>query len=179
MRILATLIFLSGASSVAFAQGTAPEESQLSVPIFAAGGKPAGILEMTDTPNGVLLDVTFEPGVLPAGEHAMHIHQVGDCSDVDAGFKKAGDHYNPAAAEHGFVPEGGPHAGDMPNMVIVDGQKTEVRGFNPMIHFSEGDAPLFDDDGSALVIHAKPDDYASQPSGEAGDRIACAELTAN
>jgi Cu-Zn family superoxide dismutase len=179
MRRLAILILLSSAPSLAPAQGTTPAESQLSVPIFAAGGKPAGILDMTDTPNGVLLDVTFEPDVLPAGEHAMHIHQVGDCSDVDAGFEKAGDHYNPADAEHGFLPEGGPHAGDMPNVVIVGGQKTEVSAFNPMIRFTEGDAPLLDEDGSALVIHAEPDDYESQPSGGAGDRIACAALTAN
>lgn len=179
MLRLSMLVLLAGASPTALAQDSAPKESRLSLPIFAAAGEPAGIVEMTDTPNGVLLELTLEPGVLAAGEHAMHIHETGDCSDGDAGFEKAGGHYNPASAEHGFIPEPGPHAGDMPNMLIVDGQKTEVSAFNPMVRFAEGDAPLFDDDGSALVIHGGTDDYESQPSGDAGDRIACAELTAN
>ncbi len=179
MLRLTFLVLLAGASPAALAQDSTPAESRLSLPIVAAGGQPAGTVEMADTPNGVLLDVTLEAGVLPAGNHAMHIHETGDCSDVDAGFEKAGEHYNPAGAEHGFIPEPGPHAGDMPNIMVVDGQKSEVSAFNHMVRFEEGDAPLFDDDGSALVIHAGIDDYESQPSGDAGDRIACAELTAN
>ena len=173
------LVLLAGASSAALAQESAAEEWRVGTELVAAGGKPAGLVALMDTPNGVLLRVTIEPGGLAAGQHAMHIHATGDCSDADAGFEKAGGHYNPAEAEHGFIPEAGPHAGDMPNIVILDGQKSEVSAFNPMVRFSEGDAPLFDDDGSALVIHAGTDDYQSQPSGNAGDRIACAALTAN
>ena len=73
--------------------------------------------------------------------------------------------------------EGGPHAGDMPNVVIVAGKETDARIFNTMVRMSEGDAPLIDADGSALIVHAKRDDYRSQPSGEAGDRLACADIT--
>lgn len=174
MLRLATMAALAALPGLASAQD-APENSQLSVPIFAAGGKPAGLLELTDTPNGVLLVATFDAGGLPAGEHAMHFHETADCSDTEA-FETAGGHYNPADAEHGFIPEAGPHAGDMPNIVLGN-EKTVVSAFNPMVRFAEGDAPLFDDDGSALVIHAGADDYESQPSGESGDRIACAELT--
>jgi Cu-Zn family superoxide dismutase len=176
MLRLSAALFLAGVAPAAFAQH-APENSQLSLPLFWTGEKPAGLVEMTDTPNGVLIAVTFEPGGLPAGEHAMHIHETGDCSDVAEGFKKAGAHYDPTSAEHGYKPEAGPHAGDLPNVTIVDGEQTKVSVFSPTLRFSEGDAPLFDRDGSALVIHAVADDYESQPSGNAGDRIACTELT--
>jgi Cu-Zn family superoxide dismutase len=172
----AVLALVAGVSTAALAQDTT--ESSRSAELLAKGGEPAGTVDLMDTPNGVLIDLSVESGTLPAGEHAMHIHETGDCSDVEA-FESAGGHYNPARAEHGFIPEPGPHAGDMPNVVIADGQKTQVREFNAMVRFTEGDAPLFDDDGSALVIHAGSDDYQSQPSGDAGDRIACAELTAN
>lgn len=177
MRLLATAI-LASIPALALAQGTAPDESRLSVPILGTGGSPVGLAEMTDTPNGTLLVATFDADKLPAGEHAIHFHETGDCSDVEK-FESAGAHYNPAEAEHGFLPEAGPHAGDLPNVVIVAGEKTEVSLFNAMLRFKEGDAPLLDGDGSALVVHAGPDDYEGQPSGNSGDRLACAEITGN
>ena len=106
----------------------------------------------------------------------MHFHEKGDCSDT-AAFETAGEHHNPTRAEHGYIPEAGPHAGDLPNISVADGEATEVSAFSSMTRFNGGEAPLLDADGSAFVIHAATDDYCSQPSGEAGDRIACAELT--
>jgi Cu-Zn family superoxide dismutase len=158
--------------AAALAQDT---ETNFSAPIVATGGTPAGTVDLTDTPNGVLIVATFEAGALPAGEHAIHIHEKGDCSDMEK-FESAGGHYNPAGAEHGYVPESGPHAGDLPNIIAVEGDPTNIEHFNAMVRLGEGDAPLLDADGSALVVHANPDDYESQPSGNAGDRIACAEL---
>jgi Cu-Zn family superoxide dismutase len=155
----------------------AQNDSELSTPIVATGGTPAGTLEMRDTANGVLLSATFEPGVLPAGPHAVHFHEKGDCSDTEK-FETAGGHHNPTGAEHGYFPEGGPHAGDLPNFVIVEGQTTALSTFSAHVRFRDGDAPLFDADGSALVVHAGADDYESQPSGASGDRIACAEIKA-
>jgi len=175
MRLTAAAL-LATLPALASAQDATQEDSKLSVEIYATGGKPAGMIEMTDTPNGVLITGTFEADALPAGPHAWHIHEKGDCSDTEK-FESAGGHYNPTGAEHGYLPEGGPHVGDMPNMTIVAGQKTEVSFFNPMVRFTEGDAPLMDDDGSAIVVHAGVDDYESQPSGASGDRIACAEIT--
>lgn len=160
--------------AVALAQDTSPG-ANASAQIVGKGGEPAGNVDLTDTPNGVLISARFNPGALPAGEHAIHIHEKGDCSDTEK-FESAGGHYNPAGAEHGYLPEGGPHVGDLPNIVAVEGQPTEVEHFNAMVRLGEGDAPIFDADGSALVVHANPDDYQSQPSGNAGDRIACAEL---
>ena len=170
---LAAIAALAACPTVALAQDAA--QSSASAPIVGTGGQPAGTVDLTDTPNGVLIVATFDTGALPAGEHAIHIHEKGDCSDTEK-FETAGGHYNPAGAEHGYVPEGGPHAGDLPNIIAVEGQATKVQHFNPMVRLNAGDAPLFDTDGSALVVHANPDDYQSQPSGNAGDRIACAEL---
>jgi Cu-Zn family superoxide dismutase len=171
---LAAIAALVSCPAIALAQDSAAQ-SNASAPIVGTGGKAAGTVELTDTPNGVLIVATFEPGALAAGEHAIHVHEKGDCSDT-AKFETAGGHYNPAGAEHGYMPEAGPHAGDMPNFVAVEGQPTKVSLFNDMVRFKDGEAPLFDADGSALVVHANPDDYQSQPSGNAGDRIACAEL---
>jgi Cu-Zn family superoxide dismutase len=175
MRMLVSSAVFAAFAGAAFPQ-TTPETSQLSAQILGKGGKPAGTLALTDTPHGVLMVATIEAGALPAGEHAIHIHATGDCSDTEK-FEQAGSHYNPAEAEHGYLVEKGPHAGDLPNLVVVDGEKTEVSFFTPMVRFEEGDAPLFDGDGSAVVVHAGADDYESQPSGDSGDRIACAALT--
>jgi Cu-Zn family superoxide dismutase len=169
-RFAIPLLLLCPAAAFAQAEGTTA-----SADIVGKAGQAAGTVDLTDTPNGVLIVATFEAGALPAGEHAIHIHEKGDCSDTEK-FESAGGHYNPASAEHGYLVEGGPHAGDLPNIVAVEGQPTKVQHFNAMLRLSEGDAPLHDADGSALVVHANPDDYQSQPSGNAGDRIACAEL---
>ena len=171
MRRLLALLFSAAIPALAVAQEHAP----MSVPLIAKGGEQAGTVTITDTPNGVLVTAQLEGGGVQPGEHAMHFHETGDCSDTEK-FEKAGGHYNPTGAEHGFLPEGGPHAGDMPNIVIVEGGPTRVSAFAPMVRLQEGEARLLDEDGSALVIHAGPDDYASQPAGKSGDRVACAEL---
>ncbi len=177
MPPLIKIAVLLSASALTLAPATAFANGKLSVPLIGKGGASAGTVDLTDTPNGVLVEFTVPAGGLEAGERAMHFHETGDCSAAD--FASAGGHYNPAAAEHGFIPEGGPHVGDMPNIVVLEDGETKLSVFNPMVRLSEGDAPLLDDDGSALVIHAGSDDYTSQPSGDAGDRIACAQLTGN
>jgi superoxide dismutase, Cu-Zn family len=154
----------------------AQEESQLSAPLMGVGGKPVGVLELRDTPNGVLVSATIEEGALPAGVHAIHFHEKADCSNTET-FETAGGHHNPTGAEHGYLQDAGPHAGDLPNFNIAATGTTAMSAFNPMVRFKEGDAPLLDADGSSVVIHAGPDDYESQPAGDSGGRIACAELT--
>lgn len=178
MLRLAIAALLAATPAAALAQDAAPAESALSAPFIGNDGKPVGLANLTDTPNGVLLVATFEPGMLSAGEHAIHFHETGDCSDT-AKFEKAGAHHDPGGHEHGYKSEAGPHAGDLPNFVITEGQQMQVSHFSATVRFGEGDAPLFDADGSAIVIHAGPDDYETQPSGGSGDRIACAALTGN
>jgi len=174
MLRLITAAFLCSVPPLALAQQPSP----MSVPLNGKGGAPAGTIELTDTPNGVLIVARIESGKLPAGEHAWHIHETADCSDTEA-FESAGEHHNPTGAEHGFVPDPGPHAGDLPNITVAEGGAAELHGLLHLVRFTEGDAPLLDADGSALVIHAGVDDYESQPSGNSGDRIACAEIKGN
>jgi Cu-Zn family superoxide dismutase len=136
-------------------------------------GKEIGSATLTQTPNGVLIDVDVSN--LPEGEHAFHIHQVGRCDPGD-GFKSAGDHFAGRAHKHGFKTEGGPHAGDMMNQFVASDGKLRAHVVNTRVTLGASDGALFDADGSALVVHAKGDDYSSQPAGNAGDRIACAEI---
>jgi Cu-Zn family superoxide dismutase len=105
----------------------------------------------------------------------VHIHQTGAC-DPATGFKSAGDHYVPRDAEHGFQVESGPHAGDMPNQWASDEGLLRADVVNPHVTLGDGEATLFDTDGSAIVVHSGLDDYESQPSGNAGQEIACAVI---
>ena len=136
-------------------------------------GKEIGSAALTQTPNGVLIDVDVSN--LPEGEHAFHIHQVGRCDPAD-GFKSAGDHFAGRGHKHGFKTEGGPHAGDMMNQFVAGDGKLRAHVINTRVTLAGGDGALLDADGSSLVVHAKGDDYSSQPAGNAGDRIACAEI---
>jgi Cu-Zn family superoxide dismutase len=132
-------------------------------------GRQVGTGTLTQTDKGVLITAALSG--LPAGEHAFHVHETGKCDAPS--FESAGAHYAPMKRQHGFLASGGPHAGDMTNVQIV-GSTVSVQEFNPFVSLSGGEAPLLDEDGSALILHAKADDYSTQPSGDAGDRIACA-----
>jgi Cu-Zn family superoxide dismutase len=105
------------------------------------------------------------------GLHGFHVHAVGRCEGPD--FKSAGGHFNPAAKEHGLENPKGAHAGDMPNLSVgADGSgKGEflARGAS----LAPGPGSLFPDGGTAVVLHASPDDMKSDPAGNAGARIAC------
>lgn len=130
-----------------------------------AAGRTVGTALLRQTPNGTLVAVRFRG--LPRGTHAFHIHAVGKCEPP---FASAGGHYNPSGARHGFLVEGGPHAGDMPNIHIAADGTLDIEVLNTLLKL---DAKLFDADGAAIVLHEKGDDYRGQPSGEAGARIAC------
>jgi Cu-Zn family superoxide dismutase len=137
-----------------------------------ADGKPIGTATLTQSPSGVLIDVKVD-GV-PAGAHAMHIHETGKCDAPD--FKSAGDHFNPTGVKHGFIANGDHHAGDLPNQFVQNDGVLQAQVFTPQLTLGTGKTALFDADGSALIIHTRADDYASQPAGEAGDRFACAVI---
>jgi superoxide dismutase, Cu-Zn family len=137
-----------------------------------AGGRKVGTATLTQSTRGVLivLDMTG----LPPGEHGFHLHEVGKCEGATR-FKSAGDHYAPQGRnEHGFHTTGGPHAGDMPNQFVGESGRLRAHVLNERVTLVPGKVSLLDADGTAIVVHAAADDYRTQPSGNSGDRIACA-----
>lgn len=104
--------------------------------------------------------------------HGLHIHAVGKC-EPETNFTTAGGHFNPYSKKHGTKNPEGPHAGDMANLVVgADGTaKTEITA--SLVTLGADVNSLFDADGSALVIHAGPDDETTDPTGNSGARIAC------
>lgn len=144
-----------------------------SVRFIDAQGNDIGTARVIQTSKGVLIEADIRG--LPPGEHGFHFHQTGKCETPS--FQSAGDHYAPEKNQHGYLVRQGPHAGDMPNAQVLQSGLLYVEVYNPSVTLSGGNAPLLDADGSALIIHAQADDYRSQPSGEAGDRIACAVIS--
>jgi Cu-Zn family superoxide dismutase len=134
-----------------------------------ASGKEVGQAELVQTPHGVLVKLSLK-GAAP-GDHAFHVHAVGKCEPP---FTSAGGHFNPGAKKHGIEAAEGAHAGDMPNLHVPASGDLAIEVVNPMISLVKGQPnSVFDADGSALVIHAAADDYKTDPTGNAGDRIAC------
>jgi Cu-Zn family superoxide dismutase len=131
-------------------------------------GKKVGAATLEETPHGVL--ITLDLDGVPPGTHALHIHEVGKCEPP---FKSAGGHFNPADKKHGLLSAAGMHAGDLPNITVPESGKLKVDVFATGVTLGGGANGLFDADGSSLVIHAGPDDYKSDPAGEAGARFAC------
>ena len=113
------------------------------------------------------LQVTLEQA--PPGEHAVHIHETGDCSAEDA--SSAGGHWNPSSEDHGQWDTPPFHLGDIGNIVVDE----EGKGSLSLItdRWSMGGGGVNDILGHAVVVHADPDDFSSQPSGAAGARIGC------
>jgi Cu-Zn family superoxide dismutase len=157
------------ASTTVFAQPT----QQAAATFFDLQGQKIGSATLTQTASGVLIEI--DASNLPDGEHGFHIHETGVC-DAAGGFKSSGGHFEPAQHQHGYEAEQGSHAGDMPNQFAAADGKLRAHVLNPNVTLADGPASVLDADGSALVLHADPDDYRSQPAGNAGDRIACAVI---
>lgn len=124
--------------------------------------------------RGGSLFLSVEASKLPGGSHGFHLHAIGQCEAPE--FKSAGGHLNPDARQHGSDNPAGKHFGDLPNLVGDDAGNARME-----VELS-GDAQgslgaLFDADGTAVVIHADADDYATDPTGNAGSRIACGVLS--
>jgi len=124
-----------------------------------------------------VVTMTVKVTGLEPGRHAIHIHEHGDCGD--AGFEGAGGHFNPTGQGHGLGDEhvDGHHLGDMVNIVAdVRGDASATRvieGASLVVGAPEGSNSLLRDGGTAVVIHADPDDGHTNPSGKAGKRVAC------
>ena len=162
MKNFLAAIILAATPAFAAAQET------VTVGFVDAQGKDNGTAELTATPTGVLMEM--EVSGLPASQWvAFHVHETGSC-DHATGHESAGGHFNPTDKKHGYLSEGGPHAGDMPNQYVGADGILRAQVFNDWIKLDREKTGIL---GRALMIHAKADDYQSQPSGDAGKRLAC------
>jgi Cu-Zn family superoxide dismutase len=137
-----------------------------------------GEVRITDEPSGSRIRI--DASGLPPGIHAVHVHSVGSCAGTR--FAAAGPHWNPTHRQHGHDNPAGPHAGDLGNIKVGgDGRlDTDLLATDLRLHADSGAAgrAISDRDGASLIIHALPDDERTDPTGNSGERIACAVLAA-
>jgi Cu-Zn family superoxide dismutase len=143
-----------------------------------ASGQPIGWVDLVEDGTGKVHVNVHVAGLTP-GLHGIHIHAIGDCSPT---FAAAGGHYNPIGLQHGLFNPNGAHAGDLPNLSVNAQGVGHLDATTDGVTISSGPTTLFDSTsgavGSAFVIHAGEDDQVSQPTGNSGDRVACAVLEA-
>ncbi|GMN02280.1 superoxide dismutase family protein [Erythrobacter sp. MTPC3] len=156
-------------------QATLPDPSEAPTNVLfgtadmvGPNGATLGTVEMQKVTSGI--ELKLKATGLEPGEKAFHLHTVGDCSAAD--FTSAGGHLNPEGHTHGALSDGGQHLGDLPNISVDEtgSVNTEV-----LLETTLQDLPsvIFDEDGTAVMLHAGPDDYLTDPAGAAGPRIAC------
>lgn len=153
----------------------APAVQSAKAVLLAPDGSPRGQATAVAAGDGIRL--TIEGEALPPGSHGAHVHMTGACVAPD--FASAGGHWNPTGRQHGKNNPQGMHMGDLPNLLIgTDGRGT-LEITVPSATLTGGSNPLLDADGSAMVIHAGPDDMVTDPSGNSGGRIACGVFQAS
>ena len=168
-RIAAVAALTAGASALGAAAPTgvsALGAAKASVTLRDAQGAVVGWAKLNEDGRGRVHVNVNVAGIAP-GAHGLHVHAVGNCTPP---FTSAGPHHNPTGAKHGG------HAGDLPNLIVRSNGKGHLSGKNARFTLSAGPTSVFDGDGSALVIHAGPDDGVTDPTGNSGARVACGVL---
>lgn len=153
----------------------APPSVVTTAQLLAASGELRGTATLSQEPDGTR--VVAEVQGLPPGDYAIHLHAAGKCEAP--GFTSAGDHFNPDGKQHGSQNPQGSHMGDLPNLKVTADGRGRVDFTRPGLRLKDGAAPLLDADGAAVVVHAGPDDYKTDPSGSSGARIACGVVSAS
>ncbi len=175
MRFLPPLLLIAMAGCA-----SAPDEppavasagaAPLTSTIISNSGQEIGELKLTASPHGALLVIQLQPSALSPGWHGVHFHENGTCADT-ASFEASGGHVHASESPHGLLHPYGPENGDLTNIHVAQDGSAASEIFTTLTTLSE----LQDSNGSALIIHAGPDDHFSQPIGGAGDRVACASI---
>jgi Cu-Zn family superoxide dismutase len=172
MRTTLAVLTLCLLASPAFAK---PKKDALVIPIKTSTGDDAGTATFTQGKNK--LSIKLDLKNLPVGEHAVHIHAKPLCDAPD--FKTAGGHFNPENKQHGLLNPMGHHAGDLPQNVTI-GEGHVGQGIFKVDYLSlDPSSPnsILANGGTAIVVHEKADDMKTDPTGNAGNRIACGIIT--
>lgn len=133
-------------------------------------GVERGTIELVATSRGVLVKAKLHG--LPPGVHGFHLHAVGKCEPP---FNSAGPHFNPRHTAHGFLSAQGGHGGDLPNLHVTETGTADLEVLVTDVSLTPDS--LLDADGASIVVHAGPDDYSTDPSGNSGARIACGVIS--
>ncbi len=136
-------------------------------------GKDVGVATLIQTSDGLRVAVTGYR--LPPGTHGIHVHAVGECQPPE--FTSAGAHFNPGNKQHGTANPAGPHAGDLPNMMVAASGEGGIDVTTKAMTLDPGPTSLLGGKGTSIVIHAAADDEKTDPSGNSGARIACGVIT--
>jgi superoxide dismutase, Cu-Zn family len=134
-------------------------------PIGASGV--TGTVRFTPVPAGVRVTADVA-GLRPNAEHGFHVHEIGDCGSPDG--MSAGDHFDPTGQPHGHPATQARHAGDMPNLQADGSGRARARFEVSVLTVGDGATDVI---GRSVLVHRDPDDYVSQPAGNAGPRLAC------
>jgi Cu-Zn family superoxide dismutase len=137
-----------------------------------AAGERVGLATLGDSAGTLRLGISASQ--LSPGQHGLHFHAQGTCTPPE--FASAGAHFNPDQRKHGRLNPDGPHLGDLPNLIVGDDGSADTTFAVPSALAEPGPSSLLQPGGTAVVIHAGADDERTDPSGNSGDRVACAVL---
>lgn len=149
----------------------APYPADAEATVIDRTGSEIGSASFYQGTDGVIMRLAVS-GLTP-GVHGMHFHTIGTCEDPEAGFKATGGHIMPLGKPHGYRNPDGPHAGNLPNLIVHTDGTASVELHTHLVTVTGGIAALLDEDGSTLIIHESEDDHLTQPIGGAGGRVAC------
>ncbi|HEX8321971.1 superoxide dismutase family protein [Longimicrobium sp.] len=171
--LAAAAVMLGACGPAAQEAGPAAVPRTFTAPLYDTRGTQVGTVALTE--RGDSTHVMVHATGVAAGTHGTHLHAVGRCDEPD--FTTAGPHLNPTNNQHGTRNPRGPHLGDLPNLTVGSNREGHMEAVVAAA-WRPGTLPLFDADGTALVVHAAADDQRTDPSGNSGARIACAVVAA-